>query len=346
MHYLIILNPLKHFFFGGETTFSDSYLVKSNHYPQGTQILGALKQYILENKGLMQVHRNGKYVKASKDTDEGRKKYQAAVQAVDGLAYLSPVFLLRSEDDLIVDALFEIPHDIVKRKDQTGMEVITMSDIPIRSNKKIHTFTNFAMKSGYMIGLGGKSFWEKYPKGTMLDNDVLQYEQVFVSSDHVGISLERARAIEGMFYSKTDFKLKDGYSFAVIVELNEALPSGIIQIGGENSMFSLKCEDIGNIDNLESHPVIKSILNGKIPENCTKAVALSELIMDRTVPENIKAAIVDGYKSERKLKSFGSQEYAGKTSSRRLVPRGSVFYINEKPLVIEGSLGYNEIYYI
>lgn len=347
MYYLIALNPLKHFFFGGETTFSDSYLVQSNHYPQGSQIVGALKQYILENKGLMQVHRNGKYVKASKDTDQGRKKYQAAVQAVESLKYVSPTFLLHSKDDEIADALFEIPHDVVETKDQNAMEIIDTSDIPIRSNKKIRVFKNFSIKTGYVAGLGGKKFWETYQKGQkFLPNDILKYEQVFVPSDHVGIWLDKSRAIQGKFYSKSDFKLNDGYSFGIIVESDEALPCGIIQIGGENSMFSLKCEKIETFSKLSNHPVIQSIMKKNTPEKYTKAIALSELIMEKTIPRHINSAIADHYKSERQLKSAGSREYVGKTSSRRLVPRGSVFYIDNIPLIVNPELGYNEIYYI
>ena len=113
MKYLLTFKPLKNFFFGNNKTFSDDYVAISEYFPQNTQLLGAIRLFIAEQKGLMHVHKNGKY----SNNPEALKKLIGTASSKDfetnanlgRIKNLSQMFIVRND---LNDAYFPTPLDI------------------------------------------------------------------------------------------------------------------------------------------------------------------------------------------------------------------------------------------
>jgi CRISPR type III-B/RAMP module-associated protein Cmr3 len=331
MKYLLTFKPLKNFFFGNDKTFSDDYLAISEYFPQNTQLLGALRLFIAEQNNLMHVHKNGKY---SNEPEELKKLIGTASSKdfstntnLGKIKNLSGMFLVNSSLD---DAYFKTPFDIEITKD--GIKFYELAHI-----ENDYFLMNYDAKKSSSQKLGNSQFWKNYfEKKELSSESVKDFSDIFVTHSQVGIGLENKKTIDGAFYSKSDYILRDGYLFGCLIELEEKIISnGIVQIGAENSLFELSIMTLESLT-LNDHPVVSKLFTQA--EKGDKVVAMSDVILDSVKEFHSYFTIVPFYKSFAML----NNDYAnhkGKTEQKRLIPTGTVSYCMEQVMPFNPHLG-------
>jgi CRISPR type III-B/RAMP module-associated protein Cmr3 len=343
----IRLKPLKPFFFGKETNFKNTNYALSEYFPQQTQLIGALRLYWMEQNGLMKMHKHGRFCTSDKADDAKKFVGDAGVKDFtknDNLGkinFISPMFISKVKDDCIEDALFEIPNDVINQ------ECIYKSATPKKlidavSSKPVVILEDYDVKKGFIKGLGGIDFWDKYSRYEKLTCPT-NYDEVFESYDQVGIALIDGKQVdEGKFYTKKSYMLKKGYEFGLLVDIDEEdladdkrLKDGMITLGAENSIFSLKVTEIPS--SVQTHPLFDSFQN-TIKKSGTKIVLLSDSMLDNSIDKSAYFQIVP-YKVPFRMMQRDSREQATKKSEEKLlVPKGSIYYF-DKPSSLKEAQG-------
>ncbi|MFA5454871.1 MAG: type III-B CRISPR module-associated Cmr3 family protein [Sulfurimonas sp.] len=368
MKYLLTFKPLKNFFFGNDRTFSDDYLAISEYFPQNTQLLGALRLFIAEQNKLMHVHKNGKYSnepeKLKRLIGTASSKDFSTNSDLGKIQNISQMFLVSSSLD---DAYFPTPFDIEITEDR--VQYYELAHI-----ENDYFLQNYDVKKASSQKLGNAKFWKNYTHKQELSKEHFEdMSEIFITHSQVGIGLENKKTIEGAFYSKTDYQLKNGFLFACLIELDEKTSSvasqkksffdflfgrliklneeiisdGIIQIGAENSLFELKIIPYENTQ-LTSHPIVSQLFTQ--PQKGDKAVAISDVILQSTEEFHAYFTIVPFYKNFAMLKSENESfqgkskeksfaKFEGKTDQKRLIPTGTVSYIKEQVMPHNQTLG-------
>ena len=310
---LLTFKPLKPFFFGGRVNFSNDNYVFSRYFPQTTQILGALRLFIGEKKGLIKVYKNGRYSKNPeklKDLIGDAKPEDFEVNDNLGyIKYLSPMFLVSKDKK---NFYYPTPFDVYEEDKKVKIYELTKL-------KNSYYFKGYDSKKGIQEYLGDQNFWNGYINNN--PTNILKYNDIFKEVSQVGIGLKQKRTIEGKFYYKVSYNLEEDFLFACVVDCNE-IENGEIQIGADGSMFKMEVSEFNF-----NHPLFETLINGKkiLKE---KSVALSESFGNL---ENLDIPYIAQpydfkmikYKKDGKIYKFG-----GKTTYKRLIKRGSVFYGN------------------
>ncbi|WP_456389978.1 type III-B CRISPR module-associated Cmr3 family protein [Hydrogenimonas sp.] len=330
MTYLLELQPLKHFFFGGPNAFEgENHFVSSEYFAQNTQLLGALRRHILTAEKLLKAHKNGLYVPGKKgipDTDSAK-----AYALVGGLGKedlgkierLSPLFILKMDNDTPADALFPLPLDLLKKNNllqPATMQRIGGERLPVDYNAKEGTYA----------GLGGRRFWEDYlAVRPSCKAKTRRYDEVFLPHEQVGIGLDRKEIVKGKFYRKTDYRLAEPYCFGALLRSDYRPQEGLLTLGAENGVFRLRVHELDTLDKMADHPVIQAMWRPREP--AAKWVALGEATLD-TRDDAIAFAFTPWPKTEKRLDYHTKERhyrFKGKTAGLRLAPRGSVVYLEE-----------------
>ena len=370
---LLKLSPLKPFFFGKESVFTNTHYAISEYFPQQTQIIGALRLYWMEQNNLMRVHKDGKYVPFEKK--EFARKLVGNASALDfeksdnlgAISYISPMFILESQNKCVKDAIFELPCDIVKKECEYVVAKPKYLD-KIVSSKPVVLLEDYDVKMGFLKGLAGCKFWESYINNKTL-SCIYEYDDIFESYEQVGIALtDDKQTQDGMFYTKKSYILKENYSFGLLINIDEdiiasmpekeninILTDGVISLGADGSMFSLEVSDIPKI--LESHPLISNIKN-KTEIKGKKIVLLSDSILPTSIPKDSYFQIIPDkvpfkmMKSKKvKLELEDKKDYMIKeqkqsyikTEERLLVPKGSVYYFKTQGILEEAKGAYSKM---
>lgn len=338
MKYLLTFKPLKNFFFGNNKTFSDDYVAISEYFPQNTQLLGAIRLFIAEQKGLMHVHKNGKY----SNNPEALKKLIGTASSKDFetnanlgiIKNLSQMFIVSSD---LNDAYFQTPLDIeVSDEGVNYYELATIGEDCF--------LKNYDVKKASSQKLANGNFWYNYiHKNELSIKDIEAFEfdtktkkGVFRHHHHVGIGLEHKKTIDGAFYSKTDYQLGNKFLFACLIELEEKIINeGMIQIGAENSLFELKIKSLEQTA-LQNHVVVSQLFSQ--PKLGNKIVAMSEIMLENTAMLNADFTIVPYFKNFAMLE-YEDANFKGRTSQKRLIPTGAVSYLNGKAMPSIPNLG-------
>lgn len=341
---LLRLKPLKPFFFGKERVFTNSFYARSEYFPQQTQITGALRLFWMEQNGLLKLHKHGKFCTPDKKEKARELVGDAGSETFDTndnlgrIAFISPMFVIKKDEECITDALFEIPSDIVKKdclyriaRPKILHEVI--------SSKPVVFLEHYSAKVGFQKGLGGKEFWKLYKNGKA-PKCFTSYEDVFVPYDQVGIALdENKQTIDEQFYTKKSYNLHKNFELAIIIQVDEdglgeeeKLRDGIISLGAENSLFKMKVSDVPHT--LENHPVINAIQNDTSTKG-TKLVLLGDTMLDHSiqkdayfqiVPDRVKFKMMK-HKTDQKRDKLNPS--TAKTQEKLLIPKGSIYYFNQ-----------------
>lgn len=319
MKYLLTFQPLKHFFFGNDKTFTQDYIARSEYFPQQTQLLGALRLFIAEQNNLMSVHKNGKY------SNHPQKLKQLIGDANSGdfdkndnlgvIKNLSSMFIV---DRSVEDAYFHTPLDIEVSK--KSIKTYTLS-----SFDDDYFLNDYDVKNASYQYLANDEFWRDYTTNRNLKRETLKsFDDIFITHTQVGIALEDKKTIDGAFYSKVDYTLDKNFLFACVIELeDDVIKNGIINLGAESSLFELNIKKLQDT-NLEQHTVISTLF--KIPIPTDKVVAISEIMAD-TKDFKAKFHITPFYKKFAMIKSNKTYtKFEGKTKQSRLITKGSVFY--------------------
>lgn len=361
---LLQLTPLKPFFFGKESVFTNTHYATSEYFPQQTQIAGALRLYWMEQNNLMRVHKDGKYVPFEKK-EEARTLVGSAGSLDFGsntdlgaLLSISPMFILQKENKCIKDALFEVPSDIVKYDCELAIARPKRLQ-NIISSKAVVLLEKYDVKEGFVEGLGGSAFWKSYINYESL-GCITKHSQVFEPYKQVGIALAEEKQVdEGKFYTKTSYNLKEGYTLALLANIDnelledkglKILEDGILSLGADSSMFQMEVCDIPAI--FAEHPLLLSLQNPYKKEG-SKIVLLSDSILTQSIQEKSFYQIVP-YKVPFKMmqsrevdpntsNDIEHKASYSKTSERLLVPKGSVYYFKTPQHLEEATCAYKKM---
>ncbi len=340
---LLRLKPLKPFFFGKQTVFGNTNYASSEYFPQQTQIAGALRLYWMEQNRLMRVQKDGKYVPYEKKTEAINLVGDAGSDTFEGnddlgkIQNISPMFILKVENDYVEDALFEIPFDV-----STDRLAYPRRLDSINGKQATVLLENYDYKEGSHRGFGDKLFWDEYRYGRASENNIVEYNKIFSEQNQVGIALnEHKQVVDEMFYTKKSYSLESGYEFGLLVELDEEglddkdkLKKGYISIGADSSMFRLKVED--DLYRIEDHLVIRSFQSPDAEGN--KIVLLSDSMLDSSIDSDAYFQLVPYSVPFRMMSNATDSRASYKTTEKLLVPKGSVYYFDE-PNSLEEAKG-------
>lgn len=225
--YLMTLTPQEAYFFGNEKTFSFSekvsnrekrYYIHGERTPSQTTLLGALRYILLPNKKPYREYTEADI--AENNAAVGSESFQYGKDLNFGkIQKISPLFLVNGKDSFVVT-----PFDHT-----VGEEFYTPFSEYIVSLDK--TFT-------YPVAYDAKSGIENsYMR--VSDGKIFQYKDIFSSVTRTGIN--RAESKNGLF-KKEYFALKEGFSFAVYVTLDDDVTpkDTIVYLGQGKSLFTVK----------------------------------------------------------------------------------------------------------
>ena len=372
---LITFTPINRFFFGGSYSLGDSFYAESLKFPQPTTVLGCIRHTILVQSGILSPIAiiDSKTI-TEKLGDKGKELTGSSM--VNGLddpddnfgiiEKISPAFIVKFKDNETEDFLFPVSADVVteKEKDKEKEDKVSLTCFKYKKTNGKSSYSGRVAEYAILSErnpklqvahyLGGKDFWEAYIHGNPLPhNPYYEEDKIFIAHTSVGIGRKNKVAEKGMFYTKIDYSLRNGFAFAVIAWLKEdsILKNGVVILGGEQSTFLMKVSSLGNT----SHPVIDMIVNDKcnLPENlsncCTnkeKFIALSPIVLDKDSNYKFTSAmehrIVKGMQATRMIR----RAKAVKSEAISMIPAGAVFYPKEPVSLtvnwaIPYKIGYN-----
>ncbi len=310
MKYLITLKPLDKFFFGGAINFgedSDSYIVKSNLFPQQTQILGMVRRELLVQNGYLTLKQNGEFIndveQANNLVGNGSFDIENNCQKFGVINKISPLFLKKNNE-----YFFQTPKDfglLFEKKDKNGE----------KSN-----FGNFIpFLDGYSAKDGLKEFFVS-EKETKKESDI------FIIDEQIGIKKSRDGGTEdNAFYKKISYRLKDNFEFAFIIEFNEEkfiLDNNIVYLGAERSAFKMSIKKDFNRE-----------FKGLIPENYyqlqeyDRVILLSDSFVNEKILDDIDFSISDTIEFQSLISKLSTKEYKFKRSRKyNLLQKCSVLF--------------------
>lgn len=368
--YIITFTPESRFFFGGNYSFSESFYAESLKLPQPTTILGCIRNTLLIQEGLVLKDKPGF---PDIESDRNRAKELTGTAKIERLDdtdtnfgvidKVSPVFLVKRDESY--KFLFKVPKDVIKNTKSGNLEIFGYNRIDGAKSSYSGNNVNYAIlteKEHKAINAeyyGDEEFWKAYKNGgTIQYNQDFEEDQIF--SRYVGVGIKKFGGKEA-YYTKIEYSLKKGYSFAVVVWFkgNKILNDDIVVLGGEQSTFKMEVIEAKKIVKNGQHPVLDCILNGECHlldnlKNCSgtcKMIALSPIVLDAnqsiTFAKAVEHRIVIGVESTRFVKRLG---FSGKSEATRMIPSGSVFYVKDNALISEWELpykiGYNYIFTI
>ena len=213
--YRVDFKPISPYFFGNEKTFpytgqkigqhlSNSYYIKSERMPSQTTVLGALRYLFL-------AHKNSNYTYSQTEFEEnaarvGAESFDIArteAQDFGIIRQLSPIFLYRKEDGILIPTPFDHNTQSKTGKYQP-FEHYAAAETP--DGTKLYT-TDYDVKIGltdsYMV----------------LDTQALvPSDEIFSFKDRVGIAIDKT---EKAFFKKKYVVLDQDYVFSVYLSLSD-----------------------------------------------------------------------------------------------------------------------------
>lgn len=319
--YLLGLKPLGSFFFGGEVTFGDgeniNYLVKSNFFPQQTTILGMLRKEMLIQKGYLGMTDKGEVLKANKKEIEmliGPESFDINKKDQDFgvINKISPVFLYKSDYSWKKSFFSVAPKDF-------GLEFVKAPGRAcFNMNQKEHVpfMKNYEQKTG-LAGFFINGACEKIP----LDSMFMPVERIGITKGDKGTTEEKG------LYKQTAYRLKEGFVFACIADLDFSLQNSLVFMGGEKSAFKLSLHDCDK--------TFEDIFAAAHDDK--RAVLLSDAYMKAEIYDYCDFAVTETMDFRNIKTSTGNYRFAkGKSKHKHtFLKRGSVLY--------PGPKGMNEI---
>lgn len=359
--YKITLQPLDHFFFGGESLFDLNdkvfYFQSSRDFPQQTSLLGMLRYQILCQNELMTPLANGKLgIKSDAEAQQwiGASSFNGGQQDFGKIDQISPVFI----QDKNGNKFFRMPK--AKTLDKDTYKPLMPIDLSTQfipgkvsfktdseEKKQVFHLNNYNAKLGLEYG-----FWNE------TTNSYHDYKSVFnlKETEQIGIYKKTSRTTneelgddEGFFKHKYS-RLQSDFSFSFYVLLAEAnlLSNSKVILGKEQSVFQMTVEES---DYDFKNPVCESenqilllsdsLVSSEIYDYCKGAIS-------KTIPfRNLQFKISDStekYDDDPKKKEL---------SKYNLLEKGTILYIKDDAVSAEAvyellnkeeafqSIGYN-----
>jgi len=365
--YLVTFKPLERFYFGTPQSFGESFYAISSMFPTQTTILGVIRTAILEQNSLLDLKtkkpmqdRPGNLLEKVVDLT-GTAKADDLFSEDSNLGKIikiSPVFLVRQNEknECPEDFLFQVPNDIIYEfdkyeKEDDGspkvkglklLEFLKTNDVKVYSrNTDLETTFSLGKKiKDYTADyLGGIGFWQSYQEYNshkkLKFNSCYQTNKVFIRDSQPGIARENRKTKEAHYYIKNDYRLKDDFSFGVIVHFSEEglLRDDEVFMGGEKSLFRMKVKNIKEDTYLiKEHPIIKRLIkendfgdfDGSEDKTFTqsKLVAFSNFISQRANFVGLEFALINDMYIHRNIWE------RNKTDSYSAIPYGSILFVD------------------
>ncbi len=343
--YLITLTPHEKFFFGGERTFGDTnahYLVVSRYFPQQTALLGLLRHQLLVQSNDPQIFADNKI----QDPQLAKKLIGEKSFTINGkfdfgkIKSLSPVFITRNSDDT-KEYYFPANREYVwkeKFDDECNKEQGWLTVNPVKEE----TEKGRQLNGKPLIKL--ENYNPKYDMPDLLINRSgikYSYDDVFIEHKQVGIRKDyNGKTDEKAFYVQTFWKMKKGYGFSFIAELDFDLKSNHnVVFGGEQQMFRMDVEkfDKGFEDLLPPYESSK---------NFHKVVLLSDTCVEKDIFPDFDFAITrtgDFRFLVTDLNIKNPARKPDKSQKFEVYKKGSVFYFSDKNKDIPSLFNYDNL---
>lgn len=313
--YLITLTPTGKFFFGGDMKFKvgkedneefDSYIIKSNRFPQQTSLLGMLRFLILRNAG-PEVFNDNKII----NTDLAQN-------------LIGPESFKANKENPNFGVIDRIsPCFIIDKKNNE------FSPIPITANGAEY---DFELKEGELYS-------DKYnAKDGISDN----FSKYFVNDLRMGLLKEpegkkRSRDEENdALFKQENLRFKNDenseYCFAFYASIDESVnltnySRQIVSLGADSSMFAIEIEEKEetsinvNRGGIKGETVVLTSPSFIPKEEMNATAAISNVIPFKCLQTTVK----DKEGSYNRLK-----RELGTSSKLNLYDKGSVFFFNNK----------------
>lgn len=309
--YLIKLKPLGKYFFGGDMTFEvsdkshkeynskySSYIIESNKFPQQTSLLGMMR-YLLLTKSPTVFSLNENRITDKEDAAKiiGQESFSVTKEhelaSFGKIASIGPCFLLHEDcknHKLADESFLSAPKDY---------------QLMISFNDSIEAYYNEnqlrvpAIKYKYEKDLpnGTKEIkMEEYSSKAEFDTiyingngSTIKEDDIFIKDIRIGIN----KSYEGKtshddkgYYKQISYRLKDGFSFAFVAEVDfdlSNIQNEIISLGADGSKFSLSVSLLS-----DEFPIPPRYPDGMtFGGGACRVILLSDSLLD---PEDVKKA--------------------------------------------------------
>lgn len=356
-YYLITFTPLGRFFFGSSQSWGESFYAKSLEFPTQTTILGSLRRTLLKQNNLLDDKLRYPINPVSEDVKKltgtsPAKGFDENDLNLGIINKLSPVFVTRFEKENIIEAFLPVPLDVFISDSKLKIIQYKKDDNAVFSRDDKYAYKKITEGKTYSARvLGNKQYWDDYMDSKEVNyNSSLDIEKIIKPTSQPGIARENRNKIDKEFYRKKDFMMKEGYVFGVIVEFTDGidnkLKNDFVFLGGEQSKFEMKITKVEDTVKSYLPKPIEKFFNGYDPivddfrSSAEKIVFISHLFSEGKLP-CIKHSVMNNMGTIRSLNETGH-----KTQSFRVIPSGSVFYIDnnftlKNDFRFASKIGYN-----
>lgn len=384
--YLIKLKPIGKYFFGGDMTFEvgdksnkdynskySSYIIESNKFPQQTSLLGMLRYLLLtKNPKVFSVDENRITNKADAANIIGQASFSVTPNhkldekqdsRFGKISSIGPCFLLHEdnkEDERIEEYFLSAPKDC-----QLMISFKDSLEAYYNGNALRVPSISYEDKKEQPDGVE-KIEIVKYSSKAELDTiyisgngSTIKEDDIFIKDTRIGIN----KSYEGKtshddkgYYKQISYRLKDGFSFAFVAEVDFDLSecqNEIVSLGADGSEFSLSASLLSDEFQTPHYPdEIKQV------EGAYRVILLSDSLLDS---EDIKKACFNISESipfrflvtDVKCENYNVLGGKVKRSEKKyyLYEKGSVFYFeseasaNEFVELVEGKEEFHQIGY-
>lgn len=348
--YLVKLTPHDRFFFGGESTFGEgnsrNYFVKSNYYPQQTTLLGLVRyQLMVQNsKGVFEQNKIRDHNKATELINNKSFEITDASFSFGKIKALSPIFIAHKNDEYLFPANREFQWD--KEENKFVMREFKKESNANRSIYLNKDFIPFLENYNAKDGLPDLLLSNK--------NNLYQYPEIFIEHKQIGIRKNyKGNSEDNAFYVQYFYKLKKGYSFAFILELEDDIKfetEELVTIGGEQSKFRMEVTE----KDIEFKKILPDYEKSR---NSDKIVLVSDAFVSNEIFNDCTFAVTETIDFRSLRSTINTTNYSkldqhsgvSKSNKYNLFKKGSVFYGEDANKIIKHfddkiaakSIGYN-----
>jgi len=319
--YLITLQPLEPFFFGGEYTFgadesrkeSSRYSATSTQFPQQTALLGMLRKTMLIQNGHLTMHKKGEWVdsrgRGTQDNNYDNAKklvgteafsYEKAID-LGVIEQISPLFIQTKKNSYIANA-----------KDN-GLQLKELAKAKVSFGngvKKAFVFENFDTKT------------HKNCEFISTNNKGRNYSNFFKEVERVGIKKSQGGETENdAFFRKKSYYPQNGASFAFFATFSDSTAwekESIVTLGADQSSFRLSIEET-------STDFEKMFVDSYEAQSNSRVVLASETLLSQEAYEACSFV----YGSRQPYRQLTDAKHGTKSKRYYLLERGSVLYTEQ-----------------
>jgi len=344
--YLVKLKPIGEYYFGNEKTFgsTDTYLVKSNPFPQQTSLLGMIRKEIIIQHGVFKENINN-YTdeeKAKNSNLIGTKSYNIEDDEFKfgKIMSISPVFLMYKKD-----YIFKAPFNTVLKEKNEKRFLEIYEERYITEDMKLY-INDDNDKMIYLDGYEGKKGLNTdFLKFDNKEVSPIRFDEIFTQKYKIGIEKNiDGGASDEAYYKVLYYTLNKDYSFSFFIELEDIqLKDNIVTLGGLSSSFYMKVEEVKiGFDDVASK-FKEALINSLGCKFKNKIILISDAFLSdvEKLPITFSISeekdfrnILTHYNKEKSRKYLKGSHNLTKTSKVTLYKNGSVFYTDEKEKLI------------